>query len=104
MYWNIALIAVGIFLLVISTSSVGRLLAYFMVVIGGVQLLSEIYSPVYTDQDISEAKMIANCKVREENIYHGLFARNTNKLDCNGIIKNISVNDYDKAIEISKEQ
>lgn len=32
----------------------------------------------------------------EKNAYNGLFSDNVNKIDCDGIIKNIPVNTYNK--------
>jgi len=52
----------------------------------------------------AEAKYITSCKMVEENIYHGVFSSNTNKLDCNGVIKNISVSDYQLAVEVMSKK
>jgi len=53
------------------------------------------------NKTLSEAKKIASCKLIEENINNGLFQENTNKLDCNGVIKNIPVGKYDEYISIA---
>ncbi|WHT81900.1 hypothetical protein [Providencia rettgeri] len=39
------------------------------------------------------------CKLIEGNIDNGFFSSNTNRLSCNGSILNVTVSDYDKAIE-----
>jgi len=46
-----------------------------------------------------EAKKIASCKLIEENINNGFFQSNTNKLDCDGVIRNIPVSEYDTLME-----
>ena len=48
-----------------------------------------------TPQQIEDARALSKCKLLEENIYHGYFSSNTNKLNCNGVIKNISTSDYE---------
>jgi len=104
MYWHIAMIIIGLLGFFTSESMFGKSTALLIFMVSGVLVYSDIYLPTYTEQEVSNAKMIANCKLKEENVPHGLFVQNTNKLDCNGVIKNIPVSDYDKAIEMSKNQ
>lgn len=47
---------------------------------------------------------ISQCKLLEENNYNGIFSENTNKLDCNGVIKNVPISEYDKAINLPKKE
>lgn len=39
------------------------------------------------------------CKLIETNISNGFLSSNTNRLDCNGVIENVNVDDYNSAIK-----
>ncbi|MGD2832312.1 hypothetical protein ACP80N_18035 [Escherichia coli] len=56
--------------------------------------------PTYNDEDIKAGEALAACKIVEENAYNGLFSDNVNKIDCDGIIKNIPVNTYNKLMYV----
>lgn len=47
---------------------------------------------------------IQNCTLVEENINNGFFEENTNKLQCGKTLKNITVNQYNSAINAYKKQ
>lgn len=66
-----------------------------------VPILKEFYDGPPTKQ-VQEAKEIKNCKMIEENIDTGFFQENTNKLNCDGVIKNIAVSEYDHLMSIAK--
>ncbi|MGA6087204.1 MULTISPECIES: hypothetical protein [Providencia] len=38
------------------------------------------------------------CKLLEINIDNGFLSSKTNKIECDGVIDNVSTNDYNKAI------
>ncbi|MDF4140392.1 hypothetical protein P3504_21950, partial [Escherichia coli] len=59
-----------------------------------------IMIPTYNDEDIKAGEALAACKIVEENAYNGLFSDNVNKIDCDGIIKNIPVNTYNKLMYV----
>lgn len=53
-----------------------------------------------TDKNMSLGRYYSEqCKLIEGNIDNGFFSSNTNRLSCNGSILNVTVSDYDKAIE-----
>lgn len=53
-----------------------------------------------TDKNMSLGRYYSEqCKLIEGNINNGFFSSNTNRLSCNGSILNVTVADYDKAIE-----
>ncbi|EHM4620406.1 hypothetical protein KGK29_004552 [Salmonella enterica] len=60
-------------------------------------------TPTYDDDDILNGKTWSQCKMTEKNAYNGAFSENVNKLECHGIIYNIPVSDYYKAIEAYKK-
>lgn len=43
-------------------------------------------------------KYSKECKLIETNIDNGLFSANTNKIECNGVIDNVNMDDYNTAI------
>lgn len=45
-----------------------------------------------------------NCVLIEENIDNGFFSKNTNKLQCGETLKNVTVNDYNNAIDAYKKK
>ena len=53
-----------------------------------------------TPGEISQAKQLTSCRMIEENINNGFLSENTNKLDCGGVIRNVSVSDYQHALDI----
>lgn len=73
----------------ISAISITFLLAALIVI---------ILIPSYNDDDISDGRMLTQCKMIEQNAYNGSFSENVNKVECNGIIKNIPVSSYNKAM------
>lgn len=73
-----------------------------IVLFAGVMLT--IIAPSYDDNDIKNGEIWSQCKILEENAYNGTFSDNVNKLECHGIIKNIPVSHYNKAIEAYKRQ
>ena len=54
----------------------------------------------YTYEIIKVCESLPACKIVEENAYNGLFSDNVNKIDCDGIIKNIPVNTYNKLMYV----
>lgn len=63
-------------------------------------VFTSILIPTYNDEDIKAGEALAACKIVEENAYNGLFSDNVNKIDCDGIIKNIPVNTYNKLMYV----
>nr|WP_276591094.1 hypothetical protein [Escherichia coli] len=63
-------------------------------------VITSILIPTYNDEDIKAGEALAACKIVEENAYNGLFSDNVNKIDCDGIIKNIPVNTYNKLMYV----
>jgi len=63
-------------------------------------IITSIMIPTYNDEDIKAGEALAACKIVEENAYNGLFSDNVNKIDCDGIIKNIPVNTYNKLMYV----
>ncbi|HGB0585176.1 TPA: hypothetical protein ACIT3H_004260 [Salmonella enterica subsp. enterica serovar Virchow] len=63
-------------------------------------IITSIMIPTYNDEDIKAGEALAACKIVEENAYNGLFSDNVNKIDCDGIIKNIPVNAYNKLMYV----
>ncbi|HFH1294496.1 TPA: hypothetical protein ACGHRD_000351 [Shigella sonnei] len=63
-------------------------------------VITSIMIPTYNDEDIKAGEALAACKIVEENAYNGLFSDNVNKIDCDGIIKNIPVNTYNKLMYV----
>lgn len=61
-------------------------------------LIVIIFIPSYDDDDISDGRVLSQCKMIEQNAYNGSFSENVNKIECNGIIKNIPVSSYNKAL------
>ena len=45
---------------------------------------------------------LTQCKLIENNIYNGLFSVNTNKIECNGVIDNVNMDDYNTAVSAYK--
>ena len=62
-----------------------------------------IFIPSYDDDDISDGRVLTQCKMIEVNAYNGQFSENVNKIECSGIIKNIPVSSYNKAIYAYKK-
>ncbi|EAX5841865.1 hypothetical protein KW855_004314 [Salmonella enterica] len=61
----------------------------------------------FEEDDYSKAQLeinkvlynkIKDCKLLEVAHYNGFWEAKTNKLDCNGVIYNISTSDYDNAM------
>ena len=63
-------------------------------------IITSIMIPTYNDEDIKAGEALDACKIVEENAYNGLFSDNVNKIDCDGIIKNIPVNTYNKLMYV----
>lgn len=63
-------------------------------------IITSIMIPTYNDEDIKAGEALSACKIVEENAYNGLFSDNVNKIDCDGIIKNIPVNTYNKLMYV----
>lgn len=59
-------------------------------------IITSIMIPTYNDEDIKAGEALSACKIIEENAYNGAFNDNVNKIDCDGVIKNIPVNTYNK--------
>lgn len=59
-------------------------------------IIISIMIPTYNDEDIKAGEVLSACKIVEENAYNGAFNDNVNKIDCDGVIKNIPVNTYNK--------
>lgn len=47
---------------------------------------------------------LPSCKLIEENVYDGIFYGYVNKVNCNGVTKNIAVSDYQKVMAILKDK
>lgn len=61
-------------------------------------VITSIFIPTYNDEDIKAGEALSACKIVEENAYNGAFNDNVNKIDCDGVIKNIPVSTYNKLI------
>ncbi|MCY0603658.1 hypothetical protein [Klebsiella pneumoniae] len=59
-------------------------------------IITSIFIPTYNNDDIKAGKELSACKIVEENAYNGTFNDNVNKIDCDGVIKNIPVSTYNK--------
>ncbi|EPN9163532.1 hypothetical protein ACT4EA_004806 [Escherichia coli] len=57
-----------------------------------------IITPTYDDDDIKNGETWSQCKLMEENSHNGSFSENVNKIECKGVIKNIPVSTYHKAL------
>lgn len=61
-------------------------------------IIISIMIPTYNDEDIKAGEVLSACKIIEENAYNGTFNENVNKINCDGVIKNIPVSTYNKLI------
>ncbi|HII1895570.1 TPA: hypothetical protein ACYZV4_004552 [Escherichia coli] len=61
-------------------------------------IIISIMIPTYNDEDIKAGEVLSACKIVEENAYNGTFNENVNKINCDGVIKNIPVSTYNKLI------
>lgn len=52
--------------------------------------------PVYNDNDIIQGKALTQCRLVEENALPGAFSEAVNKVNCDGVIKNIPVSDFNR--------
>ncbi|EOE1546027.1 hypothetical protein ACJ9E6_004106 [Providencia rettgeri] len=57
-----------------------------------------VYS--HNDENVSKGEYYATqCQLIETNIDNGLFQSNTNKLKCGDVIENVTVDEYQQAIQ-----
>ncbi|EAN4970966.1 hypothetical protein EH030_20710 [Salmonella enterica] len=61
-------------------------------------------TPTYDDDDVKNGEVWSQCKLLEENSYNGTFSENVNKIECKGLIKNIPISSYNKAIYAYKQR
>lgn len=67
-------------------------------------IIITIITPTYDDDDVKNGEVWSQCKLLEENSYNGTFSENVNKIECKGLIKNIPISTYNKAIYAYKQR
>lgn len=66
-------------------------------------IIITIITPTY-DDDVKNGEFWSQCTLLEENSYNGTFSENVNKIECKGLIKNIPISSYNKAIYAYKQR
>jgi hypothetical protein len=83
------------------------LLGLFLLVVvgGGLYVINKTpdYDNTLKDREnkqfiIEGEHLKKDCKLIETNIYHGFFSRNTNRLDCGGVIENVNTDEYKETV------
>ncbi|WP_241576734.1 hypothetical protein [Rosenbergiella collisarenosi] len=98
---GIAVIIVGVFTLFDEFGFGAVMILAGIVLFFGNEIIDSLDDP--TPQQIEDARALSKCKLIEENIPHGYFSSNTNRLNCNGVIKNIPTSDYNQSMELLAE-
>lgn len=74
----------------------------FFAVFGLMMLFGKFYRD--DEQITALSKELPSCRMIEENVDTGSFSENVNKLNCNGVIRNIPVSDYQNAMAVLKDK